>query len=74
MRKIIEVKWELSNALEGLPPNVIGTLKGSIIAKADKLSVKDAYDFIEAKEKEGMITTDMADHLIHIVKKYSTYR
>lgn len=60
--------------MEGLPPNTIGTLKGSIIAKADKMSIRDAFEFIEQKAEEGMIPQELAKKLIHIVKKYSTYR
>ena len=60
--------------MKDVPPNVVGTLKGSIIAKADKMSVKDAIEFIEDKMTEGLIDKNIAGDLIYIVKKYSTYR
>lgn len=69
-----ELKWEMGNAMKDVPPNVVGTLKGSIIAKADKMSVKDAIEFIEDKMTEGLIDKNIAGDLIYIVKKYSTYR
>ena len=69
-----EIKYEMGMIMEGLPPNVIGTLKGSIIAKADKIDIQEAINFIEEKEKEGLITSDMAGKLARLIKHYSLYR
>ncbi len=69
-----EFKWELSNVMKDLSPNIVGTLRGSIIAKADKMGVKEAIEFVEEKEKEEMIDSETATRLIKILKHYSTFR
>ncbi|MBI5001276.1 MAG: hypothetical protein HZB92_07120 [Euryarchaeota archaeon] len=74
LRRIDEFKWEINQILSALPENVRGTLKGSIIAKADKIDSNAAIDFIEAKEKEGLIDTEMTDRLCALVVRFTTFR
>ena len=74
LRRMEEFKYELGEIMSDVPPNQVGTLKGSIIAKADKIDIKAAEDFIIEKEKEGMIPPETAKHLFKLLKYYSIYR
>lgn len=71
---MVEFKFELSHILKDLSPNQVGTIKGSIIAKADKIDVQAAMTFIEEKEQDGLITQEVATELGKLLKYYSLYR
>ena len=74
LRKIEEFKYEMNDVLRDLPPNLEGTIKGSIIAKADKIDINAAIDFISEKVEEGHLTKDQAKRLGRILGHYSFYR
>ena len=74
LRKIEEFKYEMSDILKDLAPNLVGTIKGSIIAKADKIDINAAMDFIQEKEKEGLLNEDQVKKLGRILNHYSFYR
>lgn len=74
LRRTIEFKYELDKILEGLPENVVGTMKGSIIAKADKMDQDAAMDFIEEKVKDGTIDEETRDRLFRLLRYFCTYR
>ncbi|MEW5936371.1 MAG: hypothetical protein AB1665_00940 [Candidatus Thermoplasmatota archaeon] len=74
LRRLNEFKWLLNEILSVLPENVRGTLRGSIIAKADKIDVQAAIEFIQQKEAEGLIERDIAERLCSHVMRYTTYR
>ncbi len=64
----------MSDILKDLAPNLVGTIKGSIIAKADKIDINAAMDFIVEKEKEGLLSDDQVKKLGRILNHYSFYR
>ena len=64
----------MNDVLEGLAPNLEGTIKGSIIAKADKIDINAAAEFILEKEKEGLLNADQVKRLGRILNHYSFYR
>ena len=74
LRRIIEFKYEMDNILKDLPENVTGTLKGSIIAKADKIDQDAAFDFIEAKTEDGTIDEKTRDRLGRLIRDFCVYR
>ncbi len=74
LKRITEFKWELNQIILTLPENQRGTLKGSLIAKADKLDVNEALDFVQVKIDEGVLTRDVADRIADLLLKFSTYR
>ena len=74
LRKIEEFKFEMSDVLEDLDPTLVGTIKGSIIAKADRIDINAAMDFILEKEKEELLTGDQVKRLGRILNHYSFYR
>jgi len=74
LKRMTEFKWELNQLMQGLPENQRGMIKGSIIAKADKLDLKEAIDFVEAKEKEGVLSKELTDRICELLHRFSTYR
>ncbi|MFO7618691.1 MAG: hypothetical protein R6W91_03430 [Thermoplasmata archaeon] len=74
LRRTIEFKYELNKILDGLPENITGTLKGSIIAKADKMDQDAAMDFIESKVKDGSIDEETREKLFRLLKYFCVYR
>ena len=74
LKRLTEFKWELNQIMLTLPENQRGAIKGSLIAKADKLEVNDALDFVQVKIDEGVLTRDVADKIADLLLKFSTYR
>ena len=71
---MIEFKFELNKILAPLPDTITGTMKGSIIAKADKMDFDAAMDFIDLKVKEGVITEATKEELYKLLKYFCVYR
>ena len=74
LRRIIEFKYEMEQILADLPENTKGTIKGSIIAKADKIDQNAALDFIESKVKDETISAEIGEHLSRLVQRNCKYR
>ncbi|MCK4265730.1 MAG: hypothetical protein KAX31_00500 [Thermoplasmata archaeon] len=74
LRRIIEFKYEMDQILVDLPENTKGTIKGSIIAKADKIDQNAALDFIESKVKDETISAETGEHLSRLVQRNCKYR
>jgi ATP-dependent helicase/DNAse subunit B len=71
---MIEFKYELDKILEPLSENITGTMKGSIIAKADKMDQDAAMDFIDEKVKDGTIDEETKEKLYRLLKYFCVYR
>ena len=71
---MIEFKYELDKILEGLPDTITGTMKGSIIAKADKMDMDAAMDFIDQKTDDGTIDDETHDRLYKLLKYFCVFR
>ncbi|KYK26533.1 MAG: hypothetical protein AYK23_02900 [Candidatus Proteinoplasmatales archaeon SG8-5] len=71
---MVEFKYELDKLMEGLPEEVTGTLKGSIIAKADKMDQDAAIAFIDSKVEDGTLNKELGDRLCRLVNHYCFYR
>lgn len=74
LKRVTEFKWELNQIVLTLPENQRGSIKGSLIAKADKLDVNEALDFVQVKIDEGVLTREVADRIADLLLKFSTYR
>jgi hypothetical protein len=71
---MIEFKFELNKILAPLSETITGTMKGSIIAKADKIDLDSAMEFIDLKVKEGVITVETREELYKLLKYFCVYR
>ncbi|MGC8630344.1 MAG: hypothetical protein ACP5RY_00410 [Thermoplasmata archaeon] len=74
MHKTPEFTYLTNKVLESLPENVRGSISGSIYAKASRLGINDAKEFILKKKQEGILTDPMAESLINLLFRYSKYR
>lgn len=74
LRRMIEFKYELSKILAPLPENITGTMKGSIIAKADKMDIDAAMDFIDQKTDDKTISEETREELYKLLKYFCVYR
>jgi hypothetical protein len=74
LKRMTEFKWEINQLMNDLPENQRGTVKGSLIAKADKLDINAALDFVQLKIDEGVLNKEMADRIADLLLKFSTYR
>ena len=74
LRRMIEFKYELSKILAPLPENITGTMKGSIIAKADKMDIDAAMDFIDQKTDDKTISEETRESLYKLLKYFCVYR
>ncbi len=71
---MVEFKYELDQILEGLPETQTGTIKGSIIAKADKIDQDAAIEFINGKVEEGVLDEKTAERLSRLLHAFCFYR
>lgn len=69
-----EFQYLLSQIVNTLPESVRGAVKGSIYAIASKKGAKEAKEYIQKKNQEGVITTGMGRDLIDLVFQYSKYQ
>ncbi|MDD4307960.1 MAG: hypothetical protein PHU53_04030 [Thermoplasmata archaeon] len=74
LRRMIEFKYELDKILSPLPETITGTMKGSIIAKADKMDMDAAMDFIDLKTQEKVISEETREDLYKLLKYFCVYR
>ena len=74
MRRDYEFRYLLGKLLEGLPEGVVGSLKGTIYAKASNIGIREARDYILKKREDGTIDEVTAKKLIDLLYKYSVYR
>lgn len=74
MHRSPEFTYMLNKVLEPLPENVRGSISGSIYAKASKLGVNEAKEFILKKKQEGVLNAEMSENLINMLFRYSKYR
>jgi hypothetical protein len=71
---MVEFKYELDHVLEELPETQMGTIRGSIIAKADKIDQDAANEFIDSKVEEGVLDENTGERLRRLVHAFCFYR
>ncbi len=69
-----EFQYLLSQMLTTLPESVRGAVKGSIYSIASKKGAKEAKEYIQKKNQEGVLTSGMGKDLIELVFQYSKYQ
>ncbi|MBU7043086.1 MAG: hypothetical protein HXS47_05785 [Theionarchaea archaeon] len=74
MGRIDDFKWDLSHILDDMNDENSSAVKGAIYAKASKIGVREAKDYIWEKQKEGILERDIALRLTRLLSKYSVYR
>ena len=74
MRRIDDFKWDLGKILNDVNDENVSAVKGAIYAKASKIGVREAKDFVWEKQKEGVLERDVALRLTRLLSKYSVYR
>lgn len=74
MGRIDDFKWDLSHILDDMNDENTSAVKGAIYAKASKIGVREAKDYIWEKQKEGILERDVALRLTRLLSKYSVYR
>ncbi|MBU7014039.1 MAG: hypothetical protein HXS43_04345 [Theionarchaea archaeon] len=74
MRRIDDFKWNLSQILDDVDDQNVSAVKGAIYAKASKIGVREAKDFIWEKQREGVLEHDVALRLTRLLSRFSVYR
>lgn len=74
MRCIEDFKWDLSLILKEISEENVARIKGGIYAKASKIGIREARDFITEKENEGIIPLETAMKLGKLLQRYSVFR
>ncbi|MEA1994487.1 MAG: hypothetical protein U9N35_08895 [Euryarchaeota archaeon] len=74
MNRIKDFKWQLGLILKDLPDSVRGSIKGSIYAKASRVGLREAKEYIMKKEKEGVISEKMGKRVVKLLYRYYRYR
>lgn len=69
-----EFQYLLSQMVNSLPESVRGAVKGSIYAIASRKGAKEAKEYIQKKNQEGVISSGMGRDLIELVFQYSKYQ
>jgi hypothetical protein len=74
MSRIDDFKWSLSQILDDVDDQNVSAVKGAIYAKASKIGVREAKDFIWEKQREGVLEHEVALRLTRLLSKFSVYR
>jgi len=74
--KLDYFKWDVNEILNGLElsseeKNII---KATLIAKASKISINTAKDYIIKKREESVFDREIAEKLIKVMNKYKKWR
>jgi hypothetical protein len=74
MSRIDDFKYRLSKILDDVDDQNASAVKGAVYAKASKIGVREAKDYIWDMQREGVIERDVARRLTRLLSKYSVYR
>lgn len=74
MARVSDFKWDLNQILNKMPEDKAGLIRGSIYAKASKISVDEAKKFLKEKEEEGVVDKEIALEILRVLTKYSKFR
>ncbi len=74
--RINPFKYDMNQILEAssMDPAKASSFLASVIAKASRVSTKEAKDFVKTFLEAGDITKDEADKISKLLDKYSRYR
>lgn len=74
MGRIDDFKYDLSRILGDVDDQNASAVKGAIYAKASKIGVREAKDYIWEKQREGILEHNVALKLTKLLSRYSVYR
>jgi hypothetical protein len=76
MRRLGEFKYdvrEVMNANE-MDPAFMQTFMASIIAKASRLTIVEAKEYVREQNAAGVISKEIADNLLYLLDRYTKYQ
>ena len=74
--KLAYFKYDLNQIVDrsDIEDSLIGSFKGTIIAKSSKISIQNAKEYIREIEGREQITTDTSKRICNLLDRYTTYR
>ena len=74
--RINPFKYDMNQILDAsaMDPAKASSFLASVIAKASRVSTKDAKDFVRTFQDAGDLTKDEVDKINKLLDKYSRYR
>lgn len=74
--KITPFKYDMNEILSAstMDPSKASSFLASVIAKASRVSTRDAKDFAKTFLEEGDLTKEEYDRICRLMDKYSKYR
>ena len=76
MNEILPFKYDMNEILEAsaMDPSKASSFLASVIAKASRVSTKDAKDFVKTFLDSGDLTKDEFDRICKLLDRYSRWR
>jgi hypothetical protein len=76
MRRLGEFKFDVRELFveNQMDPDLATTFLASIIAKASRLTVREAKDFVREQQDSAIITKSVADGLCYLLDRYTKYQ
>ena len=74
--RITPFKYDMNTILSetSMDPTMASSFLATVIAKASRISMKDAKDYVKTFLDEGNLTKDEYDKISHLMDRYSKYR
>ena len=74
--KLAPFKYDMNEILSAsaMDPSKASSFLATIIAKASRLSTREAKDFVKTFLEEGDLTKEEHDRICRLMDKYSKYR
>lgn len=74
--KLAYFKYDLNQIVDRaeIEDSLVGSFKGTIIAKSSKISIQEAKDYIRDIEGREQITEDTSKRICSLLDRYTTYR
>ena len=76
MRNIVYFRYDATEAFKasGIEERVWTAMLATIVSKAGQMGIKEAKDYLEQKEKEGVLGKEITDDLFRLLDRYTKYR
>ncbi len=76
MRRLGEFRYDVRELFieNKMDPDLATTFLASIIAKASRLTIREAKDFVRDQMDDGIITKDVSDGLCYLLDRYTKYQ
>lgn len=76
MRRLGEFRYDVRELFvdNQMDPDLATTFLASIIAKASRLTIREAKDFVRDQEDAAIITKEVADGICYLLDRYTKYQ